>query len=555
MKYFKHILMIVLILSALSCKKSFLERPPLDTIVNSNFYQTPEQLLQGTGSLYNIVWQGLNFKVVYEIEQRANVIMWNGNTFKNFNVSSSNGQLLESWQSFYNTIGQCNLVIANVKQYTPASVPEAAKNNAIAEARFIRGVVYSYLVQLWGEVPALDNNLTLLTDTTKTKNTIESIWDFIMSDLRYAAKNLFPTSPQAGRLNKYSGEAMLARMYLTRAGVGSTNGKRRQSDLDSAAFYARSVIANGPFKMLDDYEELFKMKNNNNSESIFALQWVFGGFWGTQNATQAFTAFNSSITGSGDGWGGQIGAGLNLLRLYEDFKKDKRRRASFMFPGDRYSYITQEIDSAGKKYKRPLIVPFTANDNSYTQGPSNFAWIKKYVVGRPEDNEGKVATMSTGINTYMMRMSEVYLTLAEALLGDNASTTNAEAVGALNKVRVRAGLDPKQEITWYDIYKERMLEFPFENISTLDFGRLHYYNPSKAYQMLSEMNRGLYTITPRPTIWNPETWEVAESSQSDNQDFVTVNANNFYLPIPDMELVKAPGLRNPSVPFVPTTTD
>lgn len=554
MKYFKYFFIIFLIVSVISCKKSFLERPPLDTIVNSNFYQTPEQLLQGTGNLYNLVWQGLNFKVVYEIEQRANVIMWNGNTYKNFRVSSSYQQLLESWQSFYNTIGQCNLVIESVKKFTPATVPQAAKNNAIAEARFIRAVVYSYLVQLWGEVPALDNNLTLLTDTTKTRNTIPSIWDFIMSDMRYAAKNLFPSSPQAGRLNKYSGEAMLARLYLTRAGVGSTDGKRRQSDLDSAAYYCRSVIANGPFKMLDDYEELFKMKNNNNPESIFALQWVFGGFWGTQNATQAFVAFNSSITGSGDGWGSALGAGLNILRLYEDFIKDKRRKASFMFPGDRYSYITQEIDSAGQKYKRPLIVPFNGN-NSYTAGPSNFAWIKKYVVGRPEDNDGKVASMSTGINTYMMRMPEVYLTLAEAILGDNASTTNAEAVGALNKIRIRAGLDALPEITWYDIYKERMLEFAFENISTLDFGRLHYYNPQKAYQMLSDMNRGLYTITPRPSIWNPVTWEVTESAASPEQKYVAVTDNNFYLAIPDMELVKAPSLRKPAIPFVPTTTD
>ena len=265
-------------------------------------------------------------------------------------------------------------------------------------------------------------------------------------------------------------------------------------------------------------------------------------------------AFNSSITGVGDGWGGAFGAGLAQLRLYEDFAKDKRRKATYMFPGDRYSYITQEIDSAGKKWKRPRIVPYNANNNSYNladTGKFQLAWIKKYVVGRPEDNEGQVATMSTAINTYMMRLPEVYLTLAEAVLGNAPSTTNAEVVNAVNKVRTRAGLDAKTEITWYDIYKERMIEFAFEGFSSLDFTRLMYYNPSKCFQMLSDMNRGFYILKPKPDIYNATSWELSESNQSNDQDFVTVSQDNYYLPIPELELAQASWLLGPAKLYVP----
>ncbi len=547
-----NIIFIAVALLLTSCGKDFLERSPLDNLTDFSFYQNEQQLLQATAPLYNSVWLSYNFYAVQSVEQRANTLFWNGNQFKNFNVPSTNGHVTESWQAFYNAIGQSNLIIQNIKSYTPETVSQEAKNNAIAEARYMRGLSYSMLVQLWGPVPVIENNLTLLTDTTKRRNTIESVWDFIMADMRFAAKNLYEVSPQPGRLNKYAGEAMLARMFLTHAGVGMPgDGTRRQSDLDSAAYYARNVIHNGPYELMDDYEELFKMKNNNNPESIFALQWVFDGGWGTQNTMQAFLAFNSHITGVGDGWGGQIGAGLNTLRMYEDFVKDKRRRATYMFPGDVYDYISHEVKGEMIPY---LKVPYDPNDN-YTLPGSNiggeYAWVKKYIVGHPRDNEEKVKFMATELNTYMMRFAEMYFILAEAILGNATTTTDPEAVNAINLVRARAGLDPLTSLDWDAIYRDRILEFAMENMSAFDYSRLHYYDPHKAYNMLSNMNRGYYWIIPRPDIENPTSWDVIERSREDQWDFINVNANNFYLPLPDAEIVNAPSLLHEPEPYVP----
>lgn len=551
MKYFKAgIGIISMSLFLTSCGKNFLDRRPLDNLTDANFYQNEKQLLQATAPLYNSVWLTYNFKAIQSVEQRANTLFWNGNTFKNFSVSSSDQNLSDAWQSFFNVIGQANMVIYSVETYTPDNVSKDAKRNAIAEARLMRGLAYSMLVQLWGPVPVLEKNLTLLTDTSKRRNTIESVWDLIMRDMNYAKDNLFETSPQKGRLNKYAAEALLARMYLTHAGIGMPgDGSRRQADLDSAAYYCKQVIEKSVFRLMDNYEDLYKIKYNNNSETILALQWVYNGGWGTQNATQSYLAFNSHITGMGDGWGGQIGAGFNTLKLYESFTKDKRRKATYMFPGDVYDYIHHEVNGVVLPF---LKVPFDAQDRySVTDNRSAFAWVKKYVVGRPEDNDGKVIFMGTEINTYIMRMSEVYLTLAEAILGQSTTTSNAEAVGAVNKIRMRAGLDPLTEITWYDIYRERMLEFAMENISAFDYSRLHYYDPQKAYTMLSEMNRGYYWIKPVPDIDNPTDWEVTDRERLDQDDFITVNSNNFYLPIPDEEIIKAPSLLNPPVPYEP----
>lgn len=541
---------IVLSLFMVSCGEDFLDRRPLDKLTDGNFYQNEEQLLQATAPLYNSVWLTYNFHAVQSVEQRANTLFWNKNEFKDFIVSSANSDLRETWQSFYNVVGQANMVIYNVQESTPSHVSDAAKRNAIAEARLMRGLAYSMLVQLYGPVPVIERNLTLLTDTTQRRNTIESVWDFIVKDMIYAKDNLFEASPQKGRLNRYAAEAFLARTYLTHAGVGMPgDGSRRKSDLDSAAYYCRSVLEKGPFRLMDDYEELYKMKNNNNDETIFSLQWVYDGGWGTQNAMQAYLAFSSSITGMADGWGAQIGAGFNTLMLYESFTRDKRRRATYMFPGDLYDYISHQVGGAVRPY---LKVPYKS-DGSYTVdgNRSEFAWVKKYIVGRPEDNEGKVKFMATEINTYMMRLAEVYLTLAEAVLGVSESTTDPEAVNAVNVIRKRAGLDPLSEITWDDIYRERILEFAMENVSAFDYSRLHYYNPQKAYTMLNEMNRGFYWVRPIPNIENPVDWEVTDREREDQYDFANVNAANFYLSVPDAEIIRAPSLLNTPVPYEP----
>ena len=131
-----------------------------------------------------------------------------------------------------------------------------------------------------------------------------------------------------------------------------------------------------------------------------------------------------------------------------------------MLPGEFYP----ELNQAGGG--------FTLPENASSQG--THAQIKKYVVGSPADNNGKSAFQSTGMNTYIMRYSDVYLIEAEAILGasanpgvghgldTNATTSDPTALKYFNLVRQRAGLAPKDHITFRDIIKERRLEFAIE---------------------------------------------------------------------------------------------
>ncbi|HEY0608695.1 MAG TPA: RagB/SusD family nutrient uptake outer membrane protein, partial [Chitinophaga sp.] len=172
------------------------------------------------------------------------------------------------------------------------------------------------------------------------------------------------------------------------------------------------------------------------------------------------------------------------------------------------------------------------------------AWVKKYVVGRPEDNDGKVTQQHTEINTYMLRLADVYLVYAEALMGNATTTTNVEALKYFNAVRTRAGLDEKTSISWDDIYKERRLELAMEGQAWYDIVRLHYYNPTKALSLLANQDRGTYRVAANAAT-NATSWTVT----SDQPVFYPVTESNFHLPYPAAELTAAPNLRKPPVPY------
>lgn len=530
-----------------SCSKDFLNRPPEDGIVDVNFYQTREQVLSATAPLYNVVWFAYNDKASHGIgDGRAGIIMSGSYQVDNIRMQTTDvtPEVYSSWTAFYNVVAQSNMVIYNVTKYTGPAVAENVKQMAIAEGRFMRGLAYYYLVQNWGAVPIITDNNTLLTDTSISRNTVESVWEFIVRDLQFAADNLPPSPAMKGRITKWSAKGMLAKAYLTRAGLGGT-GQRNQADLDKAKELALDVIENSGAQLMPKYEDLFLMKNNNNAESLFALQWKYDGDWGTQNSVQAFLAYGGEITGFGDGWGGDLGASRDQLLLYAP--TDKRLKATFMLPGMHYSYIHQAVDdpnNPGRKIIQELQVPWRWVDRAQNQRWNTRAWVKKYVVGRPEDNDGKVTQQHTEINTYMLRLADVYLIFAEAVLGNNATTNDAQALQYFNAVRRRADVGEKNVINAQDIYIERRLELAMEGQAWYDLVRMFYHSPAATIQLIGEQDRGDYYLIPN-TEFNATAWALT----SVNEITYEVTAGNFYLPIPAVELSAAPNLRKPPVPY------
>jgi hypothetical protein len=263
--------------------------------------------------------------------------------------------------------------------------------------------------------------------------------------------------------------------------------------------------------------------------------------WGPQNAMQADLAVQQ-LSGTGDGWGTWSGPSVNLQQVFgEDATKpgsagrvntDKRRRSTMMMDGDFYPELKRE--------KGGLTVLW---DNGAVFASPTGANARKHIVGSQADHQAEAGApmyfMKTNLSTHLLRLADVYLVYAEAILGNNESTADAAALKAFNAVRRRAipTHTDVQSITFDDIYKERRLELAYEGDNWFDYVRLHYYNPAKAKKMLAEQERGTYN----GNAANPPIVLNSQKFAPDDADFT--------LPTPEIDVLKNPRLREEPVPY------
>jgi|GEM_PF-82992 len=582
----------------MSCSKEFLNRPPQSSFVDASFYQTDAQVLQGTAALYSMAWKDYCDKANWKMgDAKAGVVGSPGNNyddygdFTKFQITGTSNGNKAAYIAFYEVIGQANTVRDNINAYAGSGVTPAIKNHAIAECRFMRATALAYLVMNYGPVPIVDDNEQHLVNSVLKRNTVSSIWKFIIKDYQFAAQNLLPTlaGGQAGRLTKWSAEAMLARTYLNVAGLNwadapNTPGTLDAKYLDSAKYYADRVITLSGKGLLTNYADLFKYPYDNNNESLFELEWVYTS---GSNSYQYANTMDSQISPDaslGEGWGSAWGASLWALSLYDGlfnkytidvathsetarcdssllpgFTKDQRLQATFMLPGFKYPELVQNgttttfIDANNVIQYNPSNVQRNGDIPAHSNG-HNLAYIKKYVIGTVKPS----AQQDYPNNVYMLRLAEMFLIYAEAAVLDNTAASDAKALSYFNAVHTRAGLPaaPVDSLTsshaWDYIFHERVKEFAFEGMVWYDLVRLHYYDTQNhVYHILQSQDRGEYLVVPTP--WpNPTGWsffKTAWFTLPDQIDKATVSDANFYCPIPADEIAQAPSLSAPPVDY------
>lgn len=543
------------------CKKDFLNRPPLSAPTAGTFYATDADILTGTGPLYVASWGPYNGSALQAIGDvlGGNSLTDNYNgrgAFLNFAVtpSDASGSLQSAYNAFWSVIANANIVAYNIKNAAPGA-SESGKNSGLAECRFMRAEAYYYLALNWGAVPIVYDNIIQLEDKTIRRNNLADVWKFMISDLTWAKNNLAPLPLLPGRITKWSAEALLARAYLVRSGLGQSGGTRNQADLDSAKFYASDVANNSGLSLYPNYYNLFTSKVFSGTtvpgECLFGLLWVPNGEWFVQNHMQSNLAYSSLITQTGDGWGGSFGASPSLLQYFTDpaNKADSiRRKATIFMPNTDYPDISVaaggwHVDTA--LFNNAQI--YTPGQKPNNPGATDKAFVKKYVIGSPADNGGLGGQQSENIGTYMFRLADLYLIYADAILGNNSTTSDAEALKYFNAVRTRAGILPKSSISYADIFQERKIEFAYEGHAWYDWKQWYYFNPTAAIQYFSTQNRGNYNISYN----NGNTFITYFQKDNVNPGTVTypITPQTADLPYPEAESLASPSLVLDPVPF------
>ena len=550
---------LLLLLVMQGCKKDFLNRPPLAAPTAGTFYASDADILTGTGPLYVASWGPYNGSALQAIGDvlggNSQTDNYNGRAaYLNFSVSASDasGSLQSAYNAFWSVIANANVVAYNINNAAPGA-SMSAKNSGLAECRFMRAEAYYYLALNWGAVPIIYDNIAQLEDKKIRKNNLADVWKFMIMDLTWAKNNLAAQPLLPGRITKWSAEALLARAYLVRSGLGQSGGSRNQTDLDSAKFFASDVCNNSGLALYPSFYDLFTSKVFSGStvpaECLFGLLWVPNGEWFVQNHMQSNLAYSSLITQTGDGWGGGFGASPSLIQYFTDpaNKADSiRRKATIFMPNTDYPDIAVKaggwhVDTAlfnnGK-----IFVP-----GQIGNGGTDKAFIKKYVIGSPADNGGLGGQQSENISTYMFRLSDLYLIYADAILGNNSTTADPEALKYFNAVRTRAGVPTKSSISYTDIFQERKIEFAYEGHAWYDWKQWYYFNPSAAIQYFSTQNRGTYNIS--YNNGNPFVTYFGTDNSTPGTVTYPITAATADLPYPESEALASPSLSLDAVPF------
>lgn len=523
MKHLNKIILITVVAACcFACKKSFLDRPSQSQISSDNFYKTTSDLRLATANLYGGapwgIWHHDAFLPLGDILSGNGNRQWISDWVQLYTrtITAGNSVLQGGWKGLYNLVGQCNGVINSIEQKADKSISDADKNAALGEAKFIRGMAYYYLASLWGAVPIIEDNSELIKDPLVKRHVVADVYKFITLDLNFAAKHL-PLTNEKGRVTTWSAQGMLAKVYLTMAGLGG-NGTRNQTYLDSAKHFAGIVCNESGLNLLDNYYNLFQSQYNDNPEALFALQWATGPSIGWQEGNLLLTYSPSNdINPQKNGAWTALDPTYDLYLNY-DAKDSIRRKASFTLNGDFYP----ELNAAGGGYK--------------ATGQS----MKKHIIGNEKDNNSPAMTFTASIeHDALLRLADVYLIYAEAILGNNAGTSDGEALKYFNKVRTRAGVDPVSTISMDSILKERRIEFAFEGQYWLDLVRLSYWNPVKAVNILNNQQRITFAyangvVTPNPPIGTA---------------IIPATISAFTLQIPASELTADPNLAEPPVPY------
>ena len=414
---------------------------------------------------------------------------------------------------------RANTVLENINMYAGPATTVEGRNKAKGEALVWKALSYFFMVRIYGAVPIVHNNTELMQTgeyNTLYRAKVENVYDYIIMTLEQAIEWL-PEESEKGRLDKYSAYGLLAKVHLTRSGYGRS-GDRNQDDLNKAKEYARKVVHESGRVLTPEYSDIFRGSHNMDDESLVAWRWVTAAndYWTAMNDLQ------SDLTPNGfseaQSWGSWGGPSLDLQEAFgERFNgttpsgalsatrnnTDKRRKVTMMMYGDVYSYFWRDKpikkDADGNDVPFPNGFDFTKFYGTLLKDfhSSTGANVVKHIVGNNADHLGEFGVPMIGRGTsqatHILRLADVYLVYAEAILGNSSSTSDAEALWAFNEVRKRAGVAEKSSVTWEDIFKERRLELAFEGDFWYDIVRWHYYKPNEALAYLNGQNRKTYT--------------------------------------------------------------
>ncbi|MBD0725843.1 RagB/SusD family nutrient uptake outer membrane protein [Flavobacterium sp. L1I52] len=497
MKSLKYILLFIIISLNFSCE-DFLVEDNKSNITAENYFSTSE----GYQSLVNASYATLRnnfvddpwlFCLGVDIYTRGKSVLIGG-SYENRDVFSSelneygnldaqNQYVSDFYYRCYQAIQTCNTAISRAKNVN--GLNENKIKQLVAEVKFIRAYNYYLLVEQFGDVPLVKDEINgAITHFDRIPE--EDIYKFIISELEESEVDVLATPEQFGKVTKGAVNSLLSLIYLTRGykSYGSS------SDFTMAASLADGVINSGKYALLNTFKEVFTPGNEKNNEIIFSIQYDAGSL-GTSvrgNGQSVLFGWELWLYESGFDWlnttyNNHEQQFMPTQFLYSLFDTSIDSRYDATFKSEFYATIN---DASKGINKGDLIVyfpkwdeNFTAQDEIDLKAANPNVNIYKYDTWKQDFNNiggagkwpmvwkffdpnadfhGNNNNRKGTRDIFMFRLSELYLIAAEAY---HMSDDDSKAAERINTVRRRAAIPGNQsaiEITSADVDLDFILD-------------------------------------------------------------------------------------------------
>lgn len=443
--------MAVLAAFAISGCSDYLDRTPLDSNSDATNWSSEASIQQFSWKFYSYL-SSFSYGSGWTRGQYHGEALtddYSTESFSEFTKTVPNSS--SAWNTPYDVIREANIMLARIDKVPGLS--EAAANHWKGVARFFRALYHFQLVQTYGDVVWVGEEIDYAKEenVTKARDSRVLVMDNVVADLQFAADNCYtPANAGVNTVNCYVAAALLSRVALYEGAwekYHNVAGGHADQFYTAAKNAANKVIESGLYQVSDNYKGIYTARSlAGNSEvllyKVYSLANVNGGKVTVGHTQYGYVVSSTPTWGltksAIENYAMADGLPVHMSSSYSDktmdgmfTNRDKRLSATVS---------TEVLPVSKMEYSFRLINSTISTTGFWTYKYLNMSWLDQDDKGNYVD--GSISQVWNGPNNDtdgpIFQYSEVLENYAEAC-AELGSCSQADLDKSVNLLRQKHG--------------------------------------------------------------------------------------------------------------------